>query len=103
MGDTLAVPELDRNSLEEREMELRWLESEERFINAKIAFMRESIIGTNQMPDFQKECFLVPSDLRDIPELQDSHVFSVKGSQNASFFIPKAGDTSQDKSNLLVK
>lgn len=102
MGDTLAIPELDRNSLEETEMELRWLESEERFINAKIAFMRESIIRTNQMPDFQRECFLVPSDLREIDDLRDSHVFSIKGSQNVSFVMPEAGDTTQHKSNLFV-
>eukprot|EP00210_Caulerpa_lentillifera_P007090 g6783.t1 len=97
IGDALAIPELDRNSLEAMEMELRWLESEERFINAKIAFMRESIIRTNQMPDFQRECFVLPSDLRGIPELQASHVFSVKGSQNVSFFIPNQNEASTNK------
>eukprot|EP00210_Caulerpa_lentillifera_P001519 g1457.t1 len=97
LGDPLMTPEWDRSSLEAMEKELRKFQCEERLMNAKIAFMRESIVRANQMPNFRNDSYLLPQDLRNIPSLADSHIFSVTGSQNVSFKVSEETESSQNK------
>lgn len=103
LGDPLTTPEWDRSSLEELEKDLRQVQCQEKLMNSKITFMRESILRANQMEAFKKDCFLVPSDLKRLQELKDSHVFSVKGSPNVSFVVSKKTDTSPNKFDLILK